>query len=319
MAGFNLTLFYFLFYFHGVQSNDLACNADPAVPAAKVETKANHPSRFTVVKDSRNRKVRGLWRRGGKLYMQMRVSGERSARKIPLEAITLEVAREEMEGIRMKNRMEGLPITELRPLFADYADRYLNFHQTAADSGKKPRTVAREGHSLGLWKRKIGKVRLDKITKPMVAGFVKERLEAGIKPRTVNIDVIVLRGVLKEALEEGLLQRLPTEGLRPRKVNTPVRPLLTPAEFEALCSAAEKCSKNGQQLADYLRLLAFCGGRRNEALALKWVDVDFDKKMLCIGADGLSKNSQARFVNFNSCLEAHFIPDFPDSLHKPRL
>jgi hypothetical protein len=61
----------------------------------------------------------------------------------------------------------------------------------------------------------------------MVAAYVKEHLEAGIKPRTANIDVIVLRSVLKEAKEEGLIQRLPMEGLNPRKVKTPVRGLLT--------------------------------------------------------------------------------------------
>jgi hypothetical protein len=48
---------------------------------------------------------------------------------------------------------------------------------------------------------------------------------SGKKPRTVNIDVIVLRNVRNEALEECLISSLPTEGIKPKKVVTPHRPL----------------------------------------------------------------------------------------------
>jgi len=261
-------------------------------------------------------KVRGLWRRGGKWYMHTRVSGEKSARRVPLAATTLEVAKAEMADVRKQKGGEGLPDTGLRPLFLDYADGYLKFH-TSANSGKKPRTVAREGHSLVHWKKSIGNVRLDKITKPMIAGFVKGRLEAGATPRTANLDVIVLRNVLKQAQEEGLIRRLPMEGLKPRKVTTPVRQLLTPDQFQKLCEAAENCGKNGRQLADYVRLLAYSGARRDEALALRWEHVDFQKRQLRIGADGLSKNSTERYVDFNAELETHLkemeIQRVPDS------
>jgi integrase len=275
------------------------------LPTAKSKLSAKHRYRFTIVKDSRNRKVRGLWRRGEKLYMQTRVFGERSARRIPLKASSLEAAREEMADLKKKKRIEGLPSTGLRPLFHDYADKYLEFHRSASDSGKKARTIDREGHSLIHWKAAIGNVRVDKITKPMITGFIKARLAAGLKPRTVNIDVIVLRSVLKEAKDDGLITYLPTEGLRPRKVKTPVRPMLSPAEFESLCKGTRECRKNGQQLLDYLRFLAYSGARRDEALALKWRDVNFQRKSVRIGADGNSKNSKARFVDFNSQLEAH--------------
>src|SRR5438874_1838614 len=183
-----------------MQANETASNS--AVAAANIKRPVKHRYRFTIVKDSRNRKVRGLWRRGERLYMQTRVFGERSARRIPLKASNLEGAREEMADLKKKKRIEGLPSTGLRPLFSDYADKYLAFHRSASDSGKKARTIDREGHSLVHWKTAIGNVRLDKISKPMITGFVKARLAAGLKPRTVNIDVIVLRSVLKEAKDD---------------------------------------------------------------------------------------------------------------------
>jgi integrase len=288
-----------------MQANETASKLQSAVPTANDKRPVKHRYRFTIVKDSRNRKVRGLWRRGEKLYMQTRVSGERSARRVPLKSTTLEAARAEMADIKKQKRIEGLPDTGLRPRFSDYANKYLEFHRTASDSGKKARTIDREGHSLVHWIAAIGNVRLDKITKPMITSVVKSRLSAGIKPRTANIDVIVLRSVLKEARDDGLIVRLPTEGVRPRKVKTPVRCLLSPAAFAELCKATANCGKNGVQVLDYLRLLAYSGARRDEALALKWDDVDFERKFLRIGSDGLAKNSKARYVDFNSELEAH--------------
>ena len=288
-----------------MQGHETASNSQSTVPAINLERRVKHRYRFTIAKDSRNRKVRGLWKRGEKLYMQTRVSGERSARKIPLESVSLEAARAEMADIKKQKRDGGLPKTGSRPLFADYARNYLNFQRSALDSGKKPRTIAREGHSLVHWIAAIGNVRLDKITKPMIISFIKSRLEVGLKPRTVNIDVIVLRSVLKEAKDDGLIGHLPTEGIQPKKVRTPVRPLLSPAAFEELCKGTAACRKNGAQLLDYLRLLAYTGARRDEALALKWEDVNFDRKFLCIGSDGLAKSGKARYVDFNLDLETH--------------
>src|SRR6266480_1267436 len=201
-----------------MEAKETTSNSHSLIFPAKAERHTKHRYRFSSVKDSRNRKVRGLWKRGERLYMQTRVSGERSAR----------------------------------------------------DSGKKTRTIDREGHSLVHWIAAIGNIRLDKITKPMITHVIKSRLEAGIKPRTVNIDVIVLRNVLKEAKDDRLIVHLPTEGIRPKKVKTPVRSLLSPTAFEELCKAAADCRKNRVQLLDYLRLLAYSGARRDEALALKW-------------------------------------------------
>lgn len=298
-------MFYFLFYFNRMQARETASKSQSAVPAIKAEQSGKHWYRFTIIKDSRNRKVRGLWKRGERLYMQTRVSGERSARRIPLKSRTLEAARAEMADIKKQKRAEGLPDTGLRPLLSDYAKQYLAFQRNTRDSGKKPRTIAREGHSLVHWIAAIGNVRLDKITKPMITGVVKARLATGLKPRTVNIDVIVLRNVLKEAKDEGLIVHLPTEGVKPKKVKTPVRSLITRAAFEDLCKGATESGKNGVQLRDYLCLLAYSGARRDEALAIKWGDVNFERKFLRVGADGLSKNSKVRYVDFNPELERH--------------
>lgn len=151
----------------------------------------------------------------------------------------------------------------------------------------------------------LGHVRIDRITKPMIAAFVKDRIREGVSPRTTNVDVIVLRSVLKSALDDGLIAALPTVGIRPLKAVAKKRPTLTPAHFDALCEAASACSKNGEQLVDYTRFLALSGARCNEALRLRWSDVDFTARLVCIGTDGASKNSKARYLDFNPGLECH--------------
>ena len=63
--------------------------------------------------------------------------------------------------------------------------------------------------------------------------------------------------------------------------------------------------QNGQLLADLLKLLAYSGAREQEALRLRWSDVDFERKQLTIGSDGDTKNSLARRVDFNNTLARH--------------
>jgi integrase len=69
----------------------------------------------------------------------------------------------------------------------------------------------------------------------------------------------------------------------------------------------EPVTKNGQQLCDFLRLLAFCGAREQEGIALRWQDVDFDREQLTIGAGGDTKNRSCRIVDFNPKLKAHLL------------
>jgi integrase len=57
--------------------------------------------------------------------------------------------------------------------------------------------------------------------------------------------------------------------------------------------------RNGELLANFLKLLAYSGAREQEALALRWPDVDFERKQLTIGSDG-DKNSKAGGLTIRS-------------------
>jgi integrase len=149
-------------------------------------------------------------------------------------------------------------------------------------------------------------------------------LKQNLSPRTVNLDVISLRNVLKLAIEDGYIQRLPTEGLRPLKTSTEKRQLFTTDNLDTLCSAAFEKKKNksgkkkpitdnAQEFTDYIKVMAYSGARRNEALGLQWGDVDFKNEQLFLRRQIVGnaledlKNRDARVVDFNPKLKAHLI------------
>ena len=70
-------------------------------------------------------------------------------------------------------------------------------------------------------------------------------------------------------------------------------------------------------MAALRRFLAFAGAREQEALRVRWAHVDFEGKLVTIGADGDTKNREARHVDLNAQLESHLREMFtrraPDS------
>ena len=137
--------------------------------------------------------------------------------------------------------------------------------------------------------------------------YIAKRQGAGLSGRTVNLEVTCFRNVMRRAVDDNWITVLPTLNLRPLKWTPEKRSLLSREEINRLCEVAEsgKASKNGQQFADYVRLMACCGSRRDETLRLKWSDVDWQQRQLTIGSDGLAKNRKARVVDFNPQLEEH--------------
>lgn len=115
-----------------------------------------------------------------------------------------------------------------------------------------------------------------------------------------------MRNLLNAAIDDGYLRDLPRIKLI-KQPPSPKRQLVRPEEFERLLKTARsKCEKNGEQLADYLCFLAFSGARGQEALRIKWDDIDFERERIVIGADQLAKNWECRTVEFNPKLSGLF-------------
>lgn len=280
----------------------------------------SHSAKFIPARDYRNRRVPGLYMRNDRYYTQLwieRDDGRKTARRFPLitdegrPARTLDEAKEALEITRHDRRNNLLPTEGRKPIFTSYTETYF---EKATVKRKRTGTLENEKQAVKRWNSVLGHVRVDRISKQMIAAYVDKRMKGGVfgetefmpvTERTVNLDLIVLRNVLKAAVNDGHLRDLP----RIKTLETappPKRQLVTPKEFETLItSAREVCKKNGEQVADYLRFLALSGAREKEALRVQWEDVDFKQERVTVGADGLAKNWEMRTVEFNPQLGAH--------------
>jgi len=158
---------------------------------------------FIPVVDSRNRKLPGIYTRNGRYYGQLwvdREDGTKTARKFPLldaegqPVKTMPAAKEAMEVLRHSRRERKLPLGGPKPTFFTYVDTYFSKAEVAA---KKKGTLDNERWNLERWKEHLGDIRLDRIDARHIAALRDKRLRAGSSNRTVNLDQIALRNVLK--------------------------------------------------------------------------------------------------------------------------
>ena len=267
---------------------------------------------YQRVSDARKHPVRGLWKRNARYYAQIAIedpdTGKKKVRRVPLEgAATDAQAITQFQELKAQRRKGTLPVLRLTPKFSDYADEYLAFYKAAKDA-KRESTMETEGYAIDRWKEHLGHVRLDKITRALINSFIAKRQGEGRTGRTVNLEVTVFRNVMNRAIDDKWINTLPTDNLRPLKWTPVKRSLLSTEAIDQLCGIAVNGDyDNGQELADYIRLMATCGTRRDETLRLKWADVDWHRKQLTVGADGMTKNGKARAVDFNPKLELHLV------------
>src|SRR5438876_9679944 len=228
-------------------------------------TPRSRVTRFEAVVDSRKRKVRGLWRRGERYYGQLRVelgNGCTSPRRVALQANTREEARAALAAEKAKekaSRKNGdVRRAGPRPKFDECADNYLA-SQTFAR--KKTSTQRSEQQAIARWKQHAGGIRIDRISVPIIHTYRQKRLaqlsrkapNRGLSERTVNLDVIALRQVMRFAIDGGLIEELPkVRALRQRPPER--RPLLIKEQFsELLAAASEETTKNNELFRYYLR------------------------------------------------------------------
>jgi len=288
-----------------MQSNAIESNGTPV----SFTQRQHRGGQYRKVYDARKRRIRGLWERNGRFYAQAAIedphTGKKQVRRIPLEgAQTVPQAVIKLQDLLKGRRENSLPILRQTPKFAEYAEEYFKFYESAKDA-KRVSTLKTERVAIRHWNEHLGHVRLNQITRALVNAYIAKRQGVGRSGRTVNLEVIGFRNVLKRAIDDGWLKSLPTENLRLLKWAPKKRELVPAGDIESLCDKALTVSKNGRQFADYVRLMAYCGARKSETLRLKWSDVDWEHKQLTVGSDGLAKNHQSRVVDFNARLEEH--------------
>jgi integrase len=272
-------------------------------------------ARYNKVFDQRKRRVRGLWERNGTYYAQMTVEDENTGKKIVRRVrmedaegkpvTTVPEAVKVMQKMRVKRDESELKLFPKRtPILAEYGVQYLDFIE--ALKNKKPNTINRERTAINALGGLIGELRLRQINNAVVMRYMAARKKAGKSARSINLEVITLRNVLRHAKAEGHLNSIAINDVEWLHQEPKKKRLVSLEEIEHVCQAALKHLPDaGPMLADFLRLMAFSGGRWAETLRLKWADVDWEREQLTIGSDGLTKNREARVVDFNGQLKRH--------------
>lgn len=261
---------------------------------------------YTKVLDNRKHPIRGLWRRNGKFLARITAeddSGRKAVKWVTLEANTVAEAQAELRKVLVERSENRLRHIGRCPKFADYLDQ--TYLPRLATSGKKADTLVTEKGHLARWRDAVGNLSLDKIWPHHISTHLQKLKEQGKANRTCNLSRVCLRNLLNAARVDGFIKTLPVDGIPWQRTERRARRLYTREDIDRFCAAALTGSKNGLEFNDYLRLLAFSGAREQEAIKLRWADVDFQRRLLTIGADGDTKNRAVRHVDFNADLEAH--------------
>jgi integrase len=116
----------------------------------------------------------------------------------------------------------------------------------------------------------FGRVKLKALTSKHVRALYREKLDAGLAPRTVNYIHTTLHKALKDAVSDGLVPRNAAAVKAPRPERPEIHPL-SPKQARALIAASR-----GDRFHSLYVVALHCGLREGELLGLRWNDVDLD-------------------------------------------
>ena len=133
-----------------------------------------------------------------------------------------------------------------------------------------------------------------------------------VAPQTMAHELNVLRSILDYGVRLGLMLSNPAKDIKRQKIVQARIEVPTRDQFRTILatirqsdgrSDSQAKAKSG---ADLVELLAYSGCRLNEATALCWRDVDFEKNTLTItGGEVGTKNHEARTIPMTEALRGH--------------
>ncbi len=120
-------------------------------------------------------------------------------------------------------------------------------------------------------KPSLGRIKLKDLTVVHVRGNYRERLDAGLSPRMVQLVHVILHKALKQAVADGLIPHNAAEAVRPPRPEKKEITPLSPEQARSLLRAAQ-----GERFEALYVLAVTTGMRQGELLGLKWEDIDLE-------------------------------------------
>ncbi len=240
-------------------------------------------------KGSSQRVKDGLYKRGNSWYVRCMINGKLYRKSIGPEKARAEAVLAELKKQRSISRvtseMSGLETIfkkKERKRFHEMWDLYL-----AEKPELKPSTL--RGYQ-EIYKNYLGPVfgqsYVDHISEADIAAFRAELSKKVSKVRTNNI-LGPLRYVLKFCLRRKLISENPALNVPPLEEDDPT---IDPLTQEELATAISVMKPHQKAL---FTCLAWTGARPNELFALKWENVDFEKREIRIERGRVRKDERS--------------------------
>lgn len=185
----------------------------------------------------------------------------------------------------LRNAVDNAALPPIRRKLDDYFKAWLESDRKAV---WKPSTYDSAGQTYRLYvKEPLGGLQLGQIETKDIQRLLDSKADEGLSYSTARHIYVLLKGLFSYAYEVGDIQKNPIDRVRkPRKKDfAKARQIeaLEPDEVAKLEAVAALRKENGQPKNKHANLIIFmlhAGLRKGELLALKWENVDFEKKVL---------------------------------------
>jgi len=166
---------------------------------------------------------------------------------------------------------KNVPLPSAKLLVHDYLDAWLAAHKPAL----QPRTATKYVSVVRLHTKAIGDIPLQRLSAQDLRDLYTERRRSGQSATSVGHIHSVLHNALHQAMRDGILDRNVADLVSAPRRDPVAQYILTQEELVALFSAAK-----GDRLEALYVLAAHTGLRQGELLALRWADVDFERRFI---------------------------------------
>lgn len=157
----------------------------------------------------------------------------------------------------------------------------------------------------------IGSIKIDKLTGRQLDDFYRSLRERGLAPASVRRHHALLHVALGRAVKWGLIAVNPADkATQPRAI----KPVVEAPSVEQVQRLIETAERDDPVLATAIALAAVTGARRGELCALRWSDVDWDRRVLRVArsltvikelvSEGPTKIHQGRFLAMDDAMVA---------------
>ena len=186
-----------------------------------------------------------------------------------------------------------------RVTFRQYAQEYLEVYSA------RKRSASRDHAAFRRFVPVFGDLLLDDITSEQIHRHQTARLEAGLKPASINRELAVVKAAFNKAIDAGKCSQNPVCGVKFLKENNQRCRILETGEQERL---REELHPLLLRLYDFG---CYTGMRQGEIFSLKWQDVDLKRGFLRVVN---AKSGEGRNVQLNQTAREVLLDSKPQGI-----